>query len=123
MFSPEFVTSARVVERDLVVGLRLNWFRPLPLSCIEELTAVVDGEPGLEGLLLLDGVGHPVDALVDKDDVWWRLASDVELRIPWNRSAAPEQVRVTMRTRIPLLVGPTGAPVVVADTAAVAVAA
>lgn len=123
MFSPEFVTSAQVVDDVLVVGLRLNWFRPLPLSCVEELTVVVDSSPLIGGVLQLDGVGHPVDVLVEVDEVWWRLASDAELRLAWGDRPAPDRVRVTMRTRIPLLVDHTGAPVIVTDTAAVAVAA
>lgn len=123
MFSPEFVTSARVVDDVLVVGLRLNWFRPLPLSCVEELTVLVDGTPLPQGVLVLDGIGFPVEQLVDQDDVWWRLSSDAEFRLPWADQEPPDEVRVIVRTRIPLLVDHTGSPVVVTDTASVAVAA
>lgn len=121
MFSPEFVTSATAVDGSLVVGLRLNWFRPLPLSCVEELTASVDGVPLPAGALTLDGTAYDVDSLGDHDDVWWSVFSDAELVLPGTGPVA--DVRVTIRTRIPLLLDHTGSPVIVVDSALVEVAA
>ena len=121
MFSPEFVTSATAVDGSLVVGLRLNWFRPLPLSCIEELTASVGGVPLPAGVLTLDGTAYDAASLTDHDDVLWGLFSDAELVLP--RTGPVGDVRVTIRTRIPLLLDHTGSPVVVVDSALIEVAA
>jgi hypothetical protein len=123
VFSPEFVTSASLSDGTLVVGLRLNWFRPLPLSCVEELVVRLDGVPLPSGVLVVDGARFEVDRLVEQDDVWWRFGSDAALHVPWPDIAATREVRVTIRSRIPLLVDPTGTAVRVADTAVVAVAA
>jgi hypothetical protein len=123
VFSPEFVTSATVSDGTLVLGLRLNWFRPLPLSCVEELTASVDELPLPAGVLVLDGAGYDASALVDHDDVWWGLQSRANLLVPWLARPAPGPVRVTIRTRMPSLLDHTGSPVVVVDTAVVEVAA
>ena len=121
MFSPEFVTSATAVDGSLVVGLRLNWFRPLPLSCVEDLTASVDGVPLHGGVLTHDGTAYDVGSLTDHDDVWWGLVSDATLVLP--STDATDRVRVTIRTRIPLLLDHTGSPVVVVDSALAEVAA
>jgi hypothetical protein len=121
VFSPEFVTSAALIDGELVVGLRLNWFRPLPLSCVEELVIAVDGDVVESAVFELDGARHDVRTLHEQDAVWWRLASDAAVHVPCEEPAA--QVRVTMRTRLPMLVDPAGAPVVVGDTAVVEVPA
>lgn len=121
MFSPEFVTSARAVDGSLVVGLRLNWFRPLPLSCVEELLVTVDGVASPGGVLTLDGTAYHVESLADRDDVWWSVFSEARLAVPQRGPA--DQVRVTIRSRIPLILDHTGSPVVVVDSALVEVAA
>ncbi len=122
MFSPEFVTGAELLAGELRIPLRLNWFRPLPLSCVEQLGLEVDGVAAVDAVLVLDGAEHAPGDLSGRDDVWWHTLSDAELRVPWPE-AAPARVRVTLRTRIPLLVDHTGAPVTVVDSAEREVAA
>lgn len=123
MFSPEFVTSATLSDGALTLGLRLNWFRPLPLSCVEELAVSVGGVPLPAGVLVLDGARYEARSLVDHDDVWWGLQSRADLLVPWSDGPAPGPVRVTIRTRMPSLLDHTGSPVVVVDSALVEVAA
>ncbi|MCA0329203.1 MAG: hypothetical protein LCI03_04775 [Actinobacteria bacterium] len=121
MFSPEFVTGASAHAGRLRIGLRLNWFRPLPLSCIEHLEVTDSVGPLDAGVLSLDGHDYPVDALASHDDVWWHTLSDAWLALPWEDRAGP--LRVTIRTRIPLLVDHTGSAVAVLDSALVEVEA
>ena len=123
MFSPEFVTYAAAADGGLAIGLRLNWFRPLPLSCVEALTVSLPGEPLPPGVLTLDGTRYAVAALGDHEDVWWSFLSDAELFVPCTRPVDGAGVRVTMSTRIPLFVDHTGAAVTVTDTSVLAVAA
>lgn len=122
MFSPEFVTGAAVQDGSLRIALRLNWFRPLPLSCVEHLGIAVDGSVTSGAVLVLDGAEYALDQLVARDDIWWHTLSEAELRMPW-ATAPPSEVRVTLRTRIPLLVDHTGSPVTVVDSAVREVAA
>jgi hypothetical protein len=123
VFSPEFVTGTRLTDDRLAIGLRLNWFRPLPLSCVEELSVWVDDVALPAGVLTLDGTSYEVGSLSERHSTWWGLLADAELSVEWTSREGPIDVRVVMRTRIPPIIDHTGSPVVVVDTAVVGVAA
>jgi hypothetical protein len=57
----------------LSFGCRLNWYRALPVSCVEHLAVTVDGtllSPGAV-TVRLNGQQMTVAALVEHDDDWW----------------------------------------------------
>lgn len=57
----------------LSVGCRLNWYRALPVSCVEHLALTVDGTRLIPDVIAvaLRGRQIPVPALVEHDDCWW----------------------------------------------------
>jgi Domain of unknown function (DUF6379) len=57
----------------LSFGCRLNWYRALPVSCVEHLAVTVDGTPLPPGAVTVRLNGRPMTAvaLVEHDDDWW----------------------------------------------------
>ncbi len=50
--------SLRVVEGGYQVEARLNWYRSLPLSCVEKVTLALDGRPVDPGKIRFGINGH-----------------------------------------------------------------
>lgn len=118
MFSRHLVESAAVRGGRLELSVRLNWYRSLPLSCLERLEVTLDGAP-LEVTLELDGVRRLVPALPGEDERWWHVLDSARLHaaLPRDLDGGRHVVEVLLGTRIPYLVGPGDRAVVIVDRA------
>ena len=105
MFSRHLVESAALDGRRLELSVRLNWYRSLPLSCVERLEVRLDGEP--------------VDVSLELDGDWWRVRDSARVagELAGDPGDGPHAVELLLGTRIPYLVGPDGRAVVIVDRA------
>ena len=85
--------------------VRLNWFRSLPLSCLEDLALSVDGvSVDAEHLAVrMGGEAVAVSAATERDDLWWscREAPTVEVRSGAVLAPGPHDLAIELRIRIP----------------------
>ena len=67
--------SLRVTAGGYRLGLRLMWYRSLPLSCIENIRLSLDGQPVDPGLLRLEVNGHSyrLEQLADRVEEFWYI--------------------------------------------------
>jgi hypothetical protein len=126
VFSRHLIESAAWTTTGLRLAVRLNWYRALPLSCLERLEIGLDGEwldPG-RVRFELGGRAWSVAELADVDDVWWHIpdTGHVSVAVESTPRPGPSTVELLLGTRIPYLVGPGGDAVVIVDTATSAVA-
>jgi hypothetical protein len=79
------------VRRELSFRLRLPSYRSLPLSCIESLRVVVDGQALAtdQATLVLDGVPFRLPELGSLPDVWWFILDEAVVRLPAPASLSP----------------------------------
>ena len=104
--------EARQVDGRLVLtlGCRLNWYRALPVSCVEDLAVTVDGVAVPQEALTVrvDGVAVAGNHLVERDDDWWPAGhvAEVECDLGVRRIPDPVPVRLEIGARIPYL-GPS----------------
>src|SRR3954447_8000561 len=119
MFSRHLVESATLTDDALELSVRLNWYRSLPLSCVEVLEVRLDGEPLAPATVELDGVRRPVAARAPGDDRWWPVLDSARVRVPLDRAprAGRHEVELILGSRIPYLVAPDGSAAVIADRA------
>ncbi len=87
------------------VAVRLNWYRTLPISCIERLELSIDGAavPARRMTLRLPGGEYSVDGLAAHDDNWWFVLDEAELVVdqPGGLSPGEHDARLVLGTRIP----------------------
>jgi hypothetical protein len=87
------------------VALRLNWYRALPISCIERLELSIDGAtvPAQHMTLRLAGREYAVDGLAAHDDDWWFVLDEAELVVekPGGLSPGEHDAQLVLGTRIP----------------------
>lgn len=99
--------------RILTFGLRLNWYRALPVSCVERLQVAVDGETlsPQDVVVRLGRVESGPDRLVAHDDDWWAVGqiAEVSCLLPERAPAAEYRVTVDLGTRVPYMPPPPGA--------------
>lgn len=102
----------------LELSVRLNWYRSLPLSCVERLEVALDGVP-LEASLELDGGRWPVTELGAQDERWWHVrdAARVTAELDGRLDDGQHVVELLIGSRIPYLVGPDDHAVVIVDRA------
>lgn len=104
-----------------MLGVRLNWYRSVPLSCIERLEIALDGVPldPERTSLELDGVRSPVRELAALDERWWHVLDTATVRIDLEDRPpeGPHAVDLVIGTRIPYLVSPSGDAAVIVDRA------
>jgi hypothetical protein len=76
MFAADLLPAT---ERDDPARLRvrLNWYRSLPLSCVEAIELTVDGRRVEDLAIRVNGYEGPVEDL--PADVWWPVLEDAEL--------------------------------------------
>ena len=119
MFARHLVESAALTDEALELSVRLNWYRSLPLSCVERLEISLDGEPLDHATLELDGVPRPVADLATADDRWWHVLDPARVRVPLAQAPGPgrHEVELVLGSRIPYLVAPDGSAAVIADRA------
>jgi hypothetical protein len=121
MFSRHLVETTQLDGRTLRLDLRLNWYRALPLSCVEQLAVTLDGAALdlSEATLAVAGRTHRAAELAERDDAWWHVADSGRLEVALDEPPddGPHQVAVVIGTRIPYLVDPAGNAVVIVDRA------
>jgi hypothetical protein len=88
----------------VALDIRLNWYRSLPLSCVEAVGLTIDGtavsSDRLE--LRLKDLQAPVGALGDATDVWWRVTESAALVARGeDLVAGPHEVELVLALRIP----------------------
>ena len=125
MFSRHLLESAAWTDDGLRLAVRLNWYRALPLSCVERLEIRLDGARLDPGLIALEigGRRFPLAELAGQDDAWWHVPEVCRVSIDLEPAArtADATVELLLGTRIPYLVSPGGEAVVIVDRATAAV--
>jgi hypothetical protein len=115
VFARHLVEAARLDGATLELSVRLNWYRSLPLSCVERLEVALDGIPVPAGRTTLE-----VDGGVDSaDGPWWPVVATGRVRVALDGLPGDGEHRVDLLigTRIPYLVDPAGNAVVIVDRA------
>lgn len=99
-------------------GLRMPWYRALPLSSLEGLEVHIDGEavPSEELSLGLGGRTYALADLPPLHDEWWYVADAAEVRAPKPDGLKPgeHELDVTIALRIPYIVE-SGHPLVMRE--------
>lgn len=101
---PELVhTDTRQAIKILV---RLNWYRSVPLSCVEEIELHVDDVllDSNEMTLGVNGQIVPVRSLSEWQNIWWFPLDQALLTVPLIALIGPSRPRVLkygIKTRIP----------------------
>ena len=88
------------------LGLGLNYYRGLHLSCIQKLQVVIDGEEVAPHLMMLalNGKKFPVDRLPDLFEEYWGIKKTADLLIFNNGLEDGEhEVEVTLHLRNPYM--------------------
>jgi hypothetical protein len=90
-------------------GLRLNWYRALPLSSVAQLDIEIDGtaiQPHAVTFITEDGDAHGLEALADHPDDWWFVTDTARIRVdhPGGLEPGKHDLAVTLGTRIPYVV-------------------
>jgi len=119
VFARHLVESATLTADALELSVRLNWYRSLPLSCVEQVEVRLDGEAVEPATVEVDGVSCPVADLPTADDRWWHVLDSARIRVPLERApeAGRHTVEVVLGSRIPYLVAPDGSAAVITDRA------
>ena len=90
----------------LSVGCRLNWYRALPVSCVEYLSVTVDGSRLNPDAITVELGGRqiPVPALIEHDD-WWATGQVASLHCALGARPMKDryEVRLEVGTRIPYM--------------------
>lgn len=126
MFSRHLIESARWTDDGLRLGVRLNWYRAMPVSCVERLELLLDGA-ALDGDRIVVEIGElrcSLAELADQDDAWWHVPETCAISIDLEPTARAQTstVELLLGTRIPYLVSPAGTAVVIVDRATATVA-
>jgi hypothetical protein len=91
----------------LSLRCRLNWYRALPVSCVEHLSLTVDGTPLSADAIIVE-LGDrqiPAPALVEHDGLWWATGQVASLHCALGPGPVKDryQVRLEIGTRIPYM--------------------
>ena len=73
--------SLRVTEGGYQVQLHLNWYRSLPLSCIDRIKLVIDGQP-VDPSAMCFGINdhqYHLDELADLVEEFWFVQDPAQL--------------------------------------------
>jgi hypothetical protein len=83
VFARHLVESARLERGALVLAVRLNWYRSVPLSCVERLEVELDGTglPADRTTLELGDVRASIGDLAGRDDTWWPVLDAATVRV------------------------------------------
>lgn len=117
MFARSLLESVELGERSLELRVRLNWYRSLPLACVEQLEVRLDGVLVDPAATTVEVAGAPWPAA--DDGRWWPVldAAQVHVDLVDVPAVGPHQVDVLLGTRIPYLVTPDGHAAVIVDRA------
>ena len=121
MFARHLLESARLEDGELVLIVRLNWYRSLPVSCVERLEVALDGTflPADRTTVELGGARCTIGELAAQDQRWWSVLDAATVRVDLDVPSAPgpRVVDLLLGTRIPYLVSPAGDAAVIVDRA------
>jgi hypothetical protein len=120
VFARHLIESARLEDGALVLAVRLNWYRSVPLSCVERLEVDLDGAGLLaqRTTLELGDVRTAIGDLADRDATWWHVLDAATVRVELDPlPAGTHTVGLVLGTRIPYLVSPSGDAAVIVDRA------
>src|SRR3954451_3289010 len=119
VFARHLLESASLTDDALELSVRLNWYRSLPLSCVEQLEVRLDGADLPPATVELDGVSSSVADLTTADDRWWHVLDSARVRVPLEHApvAGRHEVELVLGSRIPYLVSPDGSAAVIVDRA------
>lgn len=99
-FSDYLITpeDSRITADELVLDLRLPWYRSLPLSVVMPTQLVVDGEPvSLEGATVVyEGQRYTLAQLPELTTVCWFIQDSLPLHVPTPRPLAPGKHHVLL---------------------------
>jgi hypothetical protein len=103
--------ALRATDGGFELDVHLNWYRSLPLSCVETLELTVNGEtiPRDEITFCVNGGDHALDELASQWDETWFVLDAATLRVqrPVVRTGDTTEVRIRLGSRVPyILVGP-----------------
>ena len=110
--------SLRGGDDAFTFGLRMPWYRALPLSSVEGLEVRIDGDPvaSEELRLSLGGATYALADLPPLYDEWWYVADPAEVHAPKPGGLPPgeHELDVTIALRIPYIVE-SGHPLVMRE--------
>ena len=107
--------SLRALSTGFEVQVLLNWYRSLPLSCVQTLELTVDGQPVPRAQIrfLINGRERSLDELNDLVDEDWYVQDKATLRVQRSPAVKPGEahdVALKLGSRIPYIVtGPSSA--------------
>jgi len=107
--------SLRASPAGFEVQVLLNWYRSLPLSCVQTLELTVDGQPVPRAQVgfLINGRERSLDELQDLVDEDWYVQDKATLRVQRSLAVKPGEshdVALKLGSRIPYIVtGPSSA--------------
>lgn len=112
MFSELLLRDARPeLSQDdgrtvMKVHVRLNWYRSVPLSCVEEIDLRLDGSSLIndQATLTVGSQLVPLGELSSREDVWWFPLDQALLTMPLTLPLERGRTHVLtywIRTRIP----------------------
>lgn len=122
MISERLIETEKLHPTDtgFSTGIRLPWYRALPLSCVERIAVTVDGAqvPDDAITISVSGVG-PLHAseLASLIDTYWYVLDSAILTVDWPAATAPgsHNIEVTTGLYIPYL-PVDGSPLINLDT-------
>jgi hypothetical protein len=107
--------SLRASPTGFEVQVLLNWYRSLPLSCVQTLELTVNGQavPRAQIRFVINGRDRSLDELQDLTDEDWFVQDRATLRVqrsPAVKPGEPLDVALKLGSRIPYIVtGPSSA--------------
>ena len=75
--------SLRVINDGYQINVRLNWYRSLPLSCVQNIKLVVDGEevPSSDMRFAVNGNQYTIDEIAEKVEEFWFVQDAAQLQV------------------------------------------
>lgn len=82
-FNERLIESAELTSRGVELGVRLPWYRTLPLSTVEIAALRLDGKdiPADAINLALNGRSFPLAQLCELPDEWWYVLDTARLQV------------------------------------------
>lgn len=108
-FSDYLITpeDSRITPQELVLDLRLPWYRSLPLSVVMPTQLVLDGQPvPLDGATVeYEGRRWTLAELPEQVDTFWFIQDSVLLHVPLAQplAAGPHHVLLTLNLYPPYI--------------------
>jgi hypothetical protein len=104
--------SLRATGDGYEVGVRLNWYRSLPVSCIEKLALSLDGQPVDPAAIRFEvnGKQFGIEELEDKVEEFWFVQDTARVHVKDSGKVKPGEehtVEAEIALRFPYIaVGP-----------------